>query len=157
MNASQSAEINEFLSQMNNCGQDGVFVIATTNRPDKIDSAILRSGRIDYKIYVPAPDFESRKAIFSLALKGRPCEDNIDFDSFARNTEGFLASDITSFVQTAAREAFRNKCLINSTLTINALQTIRPSMTKAQLSDYERMKDKFESDNPDKKRSAGFF
>lgn len=104
-NASQSAEVNEFLSQLNNCGSDSVFVIATTNRPDKIDSAVLRSGRIDYKIFVPTPDFESRKALFQVILKDRPIEDSIDYGKLAKITEGYLASDISAIVQAAAREA----------------------------------------------------
>ncbi len=51
-----SSEVNEFLSQLNNCSERGIFVVGTTNRPDKIDSAVLRTGRIDKMVYVPLPD-----------------------------------------------------------------------------------------------------
>lgn len=67
-----SGEVNEFLSQMNNCGHRGIFVIATSNRPDKIDPAILRTGRIDKLIYIPMPDEEARFEMFKLHLKDRP-------------------------------------------------------------------------------------
>ena len=59
-NTSESGEVNEFLSQMNNCGKDRIFVIASSNRPDLIDPAILRKGRIDKVIFIPVPDKEAR-------------------------------------------------------------------------------------------------
>lgn len=156
-NASQSAEVNEFLSQLNNCGSDGVFVIATTNRPDKIDSAVLRSGRIDYKIFVPTPDFDARKALFHLILKDRPVEESIDYDKLAKITEGYLASDISAIVQMAAREAFRAKSEITNRLLINAAKSMSPSLSKSQIKEYDKMRQEFEkkSDGNDRKR-VGF-
>lgn len=156
-NASHSAEVNEFLSQLNNCGNDGVFVIATTNRPDKIDSAVLRSGRIDYKIYVPTPDYESRKALFCVILKNRPVEDAIDCDKLAKITEGYLASDISAIVQTAAREAFRSKSLITNKLLFEAAKSMTPSLSKSQIKEYDKMRQEFEkrNDNDNRKR-VGF-
>lgn len=52
----QAGEVNEFLSQLNDCAQRGIFVIATSNRPDMIDPAVLRTGRIDKLVYIPMPD-----------------------------------------------------------------------------------------------------
>ena len=63
---SHASEVNEFLAQINNCGERGIFVIAATNRPEIIDPAMLRAGRIDYKIYLPPPDFEARKGLFKI-------------------------------------------------------------------------------------------
>src|SRR5699024_5047807 len=54
-----TSAVNEFLAQMNNSGDDGIFVIGATNRPTAIDPAILRAGRLDKKIYVPVPDFDA--------------------------------------------------------------------------------------------------
>lgn len=152
-NASQSAEVNEFLSQLNNCGNDGIFVIATTNRPDKIDSAVLRSGRFDYKIFVPTPDLESRKALFQVILKDRPKESGIDFDRLARLTDGYLASDISSIVQKAAREAFRSKSLITHQLLQKAAESTSPSLSKNQLKEYDRLRSEFESATDDNRRN----
>lgn len=156
-NASQSAEVNEFLSQLNNCGSDGVFVIATTNRPYKIDSAVLRSGRIDYKIFVPTPDFESRKALFQVILKDRPIEDPIDYGKLAKITDWYLASDISAIVQKAAREAFRAKSPITSTILLDAAKSMSPSLSKSQIKEYDKMRQEFEKRNNDNDRKrVGF-
>lgn len=156
-NASQSAEVNEFLTQLNNCGKDGVFVIATTNRPDRIDSAVLRSGRIDYKIFVPAPDFESRKALFQISLSDKPTEDTIDFDKLAKITESYLASDISAIVQVAAREAFRSKSVISYKLLQKATKSIVPSLSKSQIKEFDKMKNEFEhKDKENERKRIGF-
>ncbi len=156
-NASQSAEVNEFLSQLNNCGSDGVFVIATTNRPDKIDSAVLRSGRIDYKIFVPTPDFESRKALFQVILRDRPVDDAIDFEKLSKITEGYLASDISAIVQSAAREAFRFKTPITHLLLLNSAKSMSPSLSKSQIKVCDKMRQEFEKRNEDDGRKrVGF-
>lgn len=156
-NASQSAEVNEFLTQLNNCGKDGVFVIATTNRPDRIDSAVLRSGRIDYKIFVPTPDIESRKALFQILLTNRPTEDSINLDKLAKITEGYLASDISAIIQVAAREAFRSKSVITYKLLQKATKSVMPSLSKSQIKEYEKVRDEFEhKDNEDRHKRIGF-
>lgn len=152
-NASQSGEVNEFLSQLNNCGKDGVFVIATTNRPDKIDSAVLRSGRIDYVVYVPIPDVKTREAMFYLALENKPVDDNIDYSYLAQRTEGYLASDISAVVADAARMAFREKSTISMSLLNNVLISRKPSLTKSVLNDYEKLRQKFENQNEEKQRA----
>lgn len=59
-NSSRPEEVNEFLSQMNNCGKDRIFIIASSNRPDLIDPAIRRKGRLDQIVYIPVPDKEAR-------------------------------------------------------------------------------------------------
>lgn len=149
-NASQSGEVNEFLSQLNNCGKDGVFIIATSNRPDKIDSAILRSGRIDYIVYVPIPDKEVRKRIFELTVKNRPHENELDYDVLAKRTEGFLASDITAIVQQAARIAFKSKSLISKYLLLSVIKDRKPSLSKTVLAEYDKIREKFENQGSDK-------
>lgn len=126
-----------------------MFVIATTNRPDKIDSAVLRSGRIDYKIFVPMPDFEARKELFSIILKDRPVEKSIDYDKLAKITEGYLASDISAIVQMAAREAFRAKSPIAYSLLLDAAKSMTPSLSKSQIKEYDKMRQEFEKRNDD--------
>lgn len=156
-NTSQSAEVNEFLSQLNNCGNDGVFVIATTNRPDKIDSAVLRSGRIDFKIFVPIPDFEARKALFRIILKDRPVDESIDYDKLAKITEGYLASDISAIIQMAARDAFRAKSEISGKLLIKAAKSTSASLSKSQIKEYDKIRQEFEKRNEDNDRKrVGF-
>lgn len=148
----QAGEINEFLSQMNNCGHDGVFVIATTNRPDKIDSAVLRTGRIDYMIYVPIPDMNTREAMFVLALKTRPTDPDIDYEALARCTEGYLTSDITAIVHEAARIAFRLKTDISEAMIYEVLKNRKPSMSKDSIKEYEAFRQRFEGQRQERKK-----
>ena len=97
--------MNEFLSQLNNCAARGIFVIGTTNRIDMIDPAVLRKGRLDLQFEIPAPDLETRKKMFQLHLKGRPCADDIDLDALAAMTDNYAASDIAFIVNEAAMVA----------------------------------------------------
>ena len=151
-NAGHSAEVNEFLSQMNNCGSDGVFVIATTNRPDKIDQAILRTGRIDYMVYVPVPDKETREAMFELALKGRPVAADVDYRKLSLRTEGYLTSDIAAVVNDAARIAFRKKVKITMGIISEVLSLRKPSMTKEAIKEYESLRLMFEGVQKERSR-----
>ena len=98
-------EVNEFLSQLNNCSQRGIFVIGTTNRMDMIDPAVLRKGRLDLHIEIPAPDKETRKKMFEIHLKGRPQAQNLDLDQLAGLTDGYASSDIAFLVNEAAMVA----------------------------------------------------
>ena len=102
---SKGEEINEFLSQLNNCAQRGIFVIATTNRIDIIDPAVLRKGRFDLHFEIPAPDAETRKLMFNLHLKGRPLADDIDAERLAELSDGYASSDIAFIVNEAAMVA----------------------------------------------------
>lgn len=154
-NSSQSAEVNEFLTQLNNCGRDGVFVIGTTNRPDRIDPAVLRSGRMDYIVYVPVPDRDARREIFEIALADRP-HDEIDCDRLAHETEGYLASDITAVVDAAARVAFKEKVPIGFEMLEKARKERRPGISSSELRKYEAMRERFENERPDTTRTVGF-
>ncbi len=98
-------EVNEFLSQLNNCAERGIFVIGTTNRIDMIDPAVLRKGRMDLQYEIPAPDLEVRKAMFKIHLKGRPCSEDIDTDRLAELTAGYASSDISFIVNESAMVA----------------------------------------------------
>ena len=95
-------EVNEFLSQLNNCAQRGIFVIGTTNRMDMIDPAVLRKGRLDLQIEVPAPELETRRQMFVHHLKGRPLASDVDVARLAALTEGYASSDIAFIANDAA-------------------------------------------------------
>ncbi|MBR5724644.1 MAG: ATP-binding protein, partial [Bacteroidales bacterium] len=101
----RAEEVNEFLSQLNNCAERGIFVIGTTNRVDMIDPAVLRKGRMDLKYEIPAPDPVTRRAMFELHLKGRPTADDIDLDRLSLLTDGYASSDIAFIVNEAAMVA----------------------------------------------------
>ena len=139
----QAGEVNEFLSQLNNCSKRGIFVIATSNRPDKVDPAVLRTGRIDKQVYVPMPDETARKLMFELYLKDRPCED-IDCDTLSKKSDGYVASDIAYVVNEAATIAAFNHEQITQDLLIKTIEGIKPSISKELLKEYEDMRDKME-------------
>ena len=107
-------EVNEFLSQLNNCSAKGIFVIGTTNRIDMIDPAVLRKGRLDLHFEIPAPDAETRKKMFELHLKDRPVGEDIDLGKLAELTDNYTASDIAFIVNEAAMVAALSDVEISS-------------------------------------------
>jgi transitional endoplasmic reticulum ATPase len=144
-NASQSGEVNEFLTQLNNCGKDGVFVIGTTNFPQGIDTAVLGSGRLDLKVFVPMPDFEARKAMFKLYLKNKPIDLGIDYDQLATLTENYASSDIVSIVnQTGLKLRKARQRIDQRALEIVISETI-PSVSLEDIAKYNQIKAKFEN------------
>ena len=151
-NSSESGEVNEFLSQMNNCGKDGIFVIASSNRPDLIDPAILRKGRMDKIIFIPVPDKEARKGIFEIHMKDRPSSDNINYDQLADMTENFVASDIAYIVNDAATRAFEDDVDITQDLLEEVIRENSPSVSPQDLKSYEEMRKKMESSGKESER-----
>ncbi|MCC8119186.1 MAG: AAA family ATPase [Bacteroidales bacterium] len=157
-NISEQGEVNVFLTQLNNCSERGIFVIGATNKPDMIDPAALRAGRLDIKVYVPAPDKEGRKEILKLALHNR-CASNIDYDILAKETTGYVSADITEMINQAAITTVKNN---GDTIMMDTLmETIKnginqwPSVTAKQLQEYEDIRERFESKKT-LRRSVGF-
>lgn len=140
-------EVNEFLTQMNNCARRGIFIVATSNRPDKIDPAVLRTGRIDKMVYVPLPDREARRELFSLYLKGRPVEEGIDVDALADMTDGYIASDIAYIVNDSAMVAAYTRAKITQDLLNTSVGNTRPSVRADSLKQYDEIKQKMEDTN----------
>jgi transitional endoplasmic reticulum ATPase len=145
-NQNQAGEVNEFLSELNNCAKKGIFVIGTSNRPDKIDPAVLRTGRIDKMVYIPLPDLTARKEIFSIHLKDRPCKD-IDIDSLAEMTDSYVASDIAYIVNDAAMTAAYLDEPITQERLITSIKCTHPSVSKKNIAVYEEIRRAFEGDN----------
>lgn len=138
----QSGEVNEFLAQMNNCAKKGIFIIATSNRPDKIDPAILRTGRIDKQVFVPLPDLEARKEMFKMYLAKRPTSEDINIDEYAAKTEGYIASDIAFIVNDAAMTAAFTRKPISHELMCTSLNNIKPSLQKEVIDEYSQIQNK---------------
>ncbi|MDY6817852.1 MAG: CDC48 family AAA ATPase [Halobacteriales archaeon] len=91
---------------------EDVVVIATTNRPDLIDTALLRPGRLDRQIHVPIPDETARRKIFEVHTRHKPLADDVDLDWLARETENYVGADIEAVCREAAMAASRE--FINS-------------------------------------------
>lgn len=140
-----SGEVNEFLSQLNNCSKRGIFVVATTNRPDMIDPAVLRTGRLDKLVYVPMPDHEARREMFALYLKGRPCEEEtIDLEALSNLTDGYIASDIAYIVNDAAMNAAFTHDKITQALLEQTIRDMKPSVSKESLRNYDNIRARME-------------
>lgn len=146
-NNASAEEVNEFLSQMNNCAKRGIFIVATSNRPDKIDKAVLRTGRIDQKVFVPLPDYNARKEMFAIYLKNRPVADGIDVEELATKTEGYIASDIAYIVNDAAMIAAFTKEKITKELLLNSISATLPSLGQDSLKQYEDIRKQMEDIN----------
>jgi transitional endoplasmic reticulum ATPase len=135
-------EVNEFLNRLNDARANNILVIGATNRPDLLDTAILRTGRIDKRIFVPPPDFEARKELFHLFLSGRPHAENIDYEKLAHITQGFVCSDIEYIVTQSARMAVEtNKPLIDQRMIELEILKSVPSVTKDDLVKYRAFTD----------------
>lgn len=100
--------INQILTEIDGVGaKKSVFVIGATNRPDILDPAITRPGRLDQLIFIPLPDENSRLNIFKANLRSSPLEEGVDLRKLAKATEGFSGADITEICQRAAKNAIR--------------------------------------------------
>jgi len=100
--------INQLLTEMDGMsGKKNVFIIGATNRPDIIDSAILRPGRLDQLIYIPLPDELSRQSILKSNLRKSPISKDVDLNYLAHVTNGFSGADLTDICQRAVKMAIR--------------------------------------------------
>jgi len=86
---------------------EDVVVIATTNRPDLIDQALIRPGRLDRHVHVPVPDEEGRRKIFQVHTEHKPLADDVDLDRLARRTQGYVGADIEAVCREASMAASR--------------------------------------------------
>ncbi len=155
-NVSEQGEVNEFLGQLNNCGECGVMVIAATNKPDMIDPAALRAGRLELKYYIPQPDAETRKEIFRIGLKDRDTELGIDYDKLAAMTENRVSSDIRLIIDTAARMVFKRKVeKISQAVLEEAIAQVEPTVSADTIAQCEKIRDEFTRKRPQRPR-VGF-
>lgn len=100
--------LNQMLTEMDGMNsKKTVFIIGATNRPDIIDSALMRPGRLDQLIYIPLPDDGSRQSIFKSVLRKSPVAPDVDVDTLVKFTNGFSGADITEICQRACKYAIR--------------------------------------------------
>ncbi|CAO4365223.1 hypothetical protein L5515_014164 [Caenorhabditis briggsae] len=100
--------INQVLTEMDGMNaKKNVFIIGATNRPDIIDPAVLRPGRLDQLIYIPLPDEASRLQILKASLRKTPLSKDLDLTFLAKNTVGFSGADLTEICQRACKLAIR--------------------------------------------------
>ena len=100
--------LNQLLVEMDGFGvNEGIIIIAATNRPDILDPALLRPGRFDRQIVVDRPDVRGREEILKVHVKGKPLAKEVDLDVLARRTPGFTGADLSNLVNEAALLAAR--------------------------------------------------
>ena len=100
--------LNQLLVEMDGFGvNEGVIIIAATNRPDILDPALLRPGRFDRQVVVDAPDVKGREAILKVHSKGKPLASDIDLSVLAKTTVGFSGADLENLMNEAALSAAR--------------------------------------------------
>lgn len=133
----------EILAEMQGVGTNNsdstIMVIAATNKPWAIDSAFLRPGRFDEKIYIPLPDYESRKKQFELQLAKLPVADDLDYDFLAKITEGFNGADIKEVCEKLKMSAIKDSLAkgIEQTIGMDDVarieETIKSSVSKEDI------------------------
>src|SRR5699024_5523310 len=119
--------LNQLLVEMDGFGQnEGVIVMAATNRKDILDPALLRPGRFDRQIYVGRPDWRGREAILKVHAKDKPLSENVNLGTTARATAGFTGADLENLLNEAALLAARAErpCLTNEDLERAMLKVI---------------------------------
>lgn len=100
--------MNQLLTEMDGAGgKKNLFFIGATNRPDILDEALIRPGRLDQLIYIPLPDKPSRLSVFKANLRKSPIAPNVSMDFCADMTENFTGADITELCQRSCKAAIR--------------------------------------------------
>ncbi len=127
--------LNQLLVEMDGFGTNsGIIVLAATNRPDILDPALLRPGRFDRQIVVPAPDVKAREEILSLYAKKKKLSGDIDLGVLAKNTAGFTGADLENMMNEAALLAARKD---QTSITMEDLEN---AMTKVLMGPEKKSK-----------------
>jgi transitional endoplasmic reticulum ATPase len=132
--------ITQLLTEMDGIQSlENVVVLASTNRPDMLDPALLRPGRFDRLIYVPPPDYEARLEIFKVHTRNMPLAEDVDLQQLARMTEGYSGSDIEAVCREAGMLALReniNAERVEMRHFVEALKRVYPSITEDMVKSY---------------------
>jgi len=138
---------------------EDVVVIATTNRPDLIDNALLRPGRLDRHVHVPVPEEDARRKIFDVHTRSKPLADDVDLDWLAEETEGYVGADIEALVREASMAASREfihsvdpaeigesvgNVRVKREHFEQALGEVTPSVTEEVRERYEEIEEQFD-------------
>ena len=135
--------ISQLLTEMDGLeSMKDVLVLAATNRPDLIDRALLRTGRFDRFVYVPAPDTQGRREILEIYTRDMPLAPDVDLDRLVEYTENFVGGDIEALCREAGMRALREDMDIDYVYARHfedALQVIHPSVSPDDIKRFERL------------------
>jgi len=133
--------LSQILTEMDDAGSAGVVVIGITNRPDLIDTSLLRPGRLDLILYVGPPDEKARLEILRINSRRMPLTSDTDLGVIAQSTKNFSGADLVALCREAGVHALRRASdIISNTDFANAARMVRPSITKDVEDWYESMK-----------------
>ena len=134
--------LNQLLVEMDGFGtNEGVIVLAATNRPDVLDKALLRPGRFDRQIVVPAPDVLAREKILEVHARNKKIADDVDLKTIAKNTSGFSGADLENVLNEAALLAARRD------LQVIGMQEIEDAMIKVTMGPEKKTRVRSEKEN----------
>ena len=134
--------LSQLLTEMEEGSSSRVVVIGITNRPDMIENSMLRSGRLDLRIYVPPPDEKGRLKIIEILTESMPLSSDVKLKEIAVATQNYSGADIASLCREAAVEAMHNNSnKITSKNFASGLKRIKPSINKDVETWYEKIND----------------
>ncbi|WRT68478.1 uncharacterized protein IL334_005454 [Kwoniella shivajii] len=140
-----SGVLTSLLNEMDGIEElSGVTVVAATNRPDILDSALMRPGRLDRILYVGAPDLATRKDIFNIRLASMAIEPGVDADELAHITEGCSGAEVASICQDAALAAMNedlNAPYVKHSHLVHSAKTVRRRITQDMIDFFQEWKD----------------
>lgn len=149
---------NEFLAQMDRTGEKGIFIIGATNKPDVLDPAVLRAGRLEKKYYIGVPDKAAREALFRLYLENRPYDFGINYGKLADMTNKYVSADIQLIVNKASLVALKAHSRITMDMLIATISETKQSIPDSELARYEQLRVKIEDREqaPSSRHKIGF-
>ena len=141
--------VNQMLTQLDGVeGLDGVWVIAASSRPDLIDPALLRPGRLDRSVHCPMPEAKDRLEILEVLLRGVDQEDDVDLENVAENCQGMTGADLRGLVYTAtmsARKRGGDAVRVSQEDMLQATASTSPSVTREEVLKYDKIYSRLQS------------
>jgi len=139
--------VNQLLTEMDGLQElSDVVIIAATNRPDMVDTALLRPGRFDRIVLTPVPDKKTREAIFKVHTKGMPIAKDVNIKKLVEKTDNYVGADIEAICREAAIMALRDDIkakTVKMKYFEKALDKVKPSVTKDIEEAYVKLRDQF--------------
>jgi transitional endoplasmic reticulum ATPase len=154
--------VNQILVEMDGLEKrEGIVVIASTNRPDLVDPALLRPGRFDRLLYCPSPDIQSRLKILEVHTKNMPLAPDVSLDKIAGQTEGYSGADLENLVREAGMQAMREKMeefeLVEWRHFEFAMGKVKSSLPQDIVSRYEELAKRITSSRNIKESQIDFY
>ncbi|HEX2557773.1 MAG TPA: CDC48 family AAA ATPase [Nitrososphaera sp.] len=141
MSGGNERVLSQILTEMDDSGSAGVVIIGITNRPDLIDTSLMRPGRLDLIVYVGSPDDKARHEILQIITQPMPLAEDVDLVTISQSTKNFSGADLVALCREAAVNAMQNKSeTVANGDFVKAIRLVRPSITKDVEEWYESIK-----------------